>query len=242
MINVAYIPPLHNKTWNMINLLKCTTKKIYKFYFLFSISIMVEINSNLIATIVVALLVIYLIMYHHKCDNKNEKFGSLANLIEASMSKKPVNNTDEQNACGYIEPPYDTQQKPMFVEQSYDTFQGSVLVEPLYGTLQDPMFVEPATALSTNGLYLEGNYNYSVDRDRENVAQISNDRHNFRELVITGNAFRDKKTRQVGIYDKLNVYGELCVGTEREQVCVNMNDLKKIGRVVKNEAVGAGAF
>jgi hypothetical protein len=98
------------------------------------------------------------------------------------------------------------------------------------------------TGHNNSGLFFESDYNYDIDRDRRCVAQISNDKKNFRELVITGNAFRDGRTRQVGVYDRLNIYGELCIGNEKEQVCINMNDLKGLGRIVKNSEVGAGAF
>jgi hypothetical protein len=45
------------------------------------------------------------------------------------------------------------------------------------------------------------------------VSEISNDTGNYKQLMIIGNKSGDSKTRTVGIWDRLNVYGSLGVGS-----------------------------
>jgi len=216
---------------------------------------MVELNIQLIAIVVIAIVIIYFVTFrteHYTATNAeqsstNQEQTSIApsHQLTAAMRQSfnqgmsPVVAVPQQVAVATMP----TQFNPFHPEPSSTAQFNPFRPEPsLPAQLNKPFYVEPSSGLYTGGLYLEGQYNYDADRNRQHISQISNDTNNFRELVITGNAYRDGKTRQVGIYDKLNVYGELCVGNEREKVCMGMNELKNIGKLVTNEPVGAGAF
>ena len=208
---------------------------------------MVELNIHLIAIVVIAIVIIYFVTFrteHYTATNAQQSSVALPQQSAvATPQQKPASvSVGNLNVIPPQHPMSTDHVSPQQVGHQNNASLSVPNNASVSAPLNKPFYVEPSSGLYTGGLYLEGQYNYDADKNRQNISQISNDTNNFRELVITGNAYRDGKTRQVGIYDKLNVYGELCVGNEREQVCMGMNELKNIGKLVTNQQVGAGAF
>jgi hypothetical protein len=59
--------------------------------------------------------------------------------------------------------------------------------------------------------------------DKTDASEIANDTNVFKQLMIVGNKSAGGP-RTVGVWDKLNVNGELCLN----KVCVGKNDFKKL--------------
>lgn len=88
--------------------------------------------------------------------------------------------------------------------------QGPLGPEGLVGKKGDDGSNAWKAPLYTNDLQLNLSNVYQNVSNKSN-AEISNDTGKYKELMIVGNKSADNKTSQVGVWDRLNVHGDLTV-------------------------------